>query len=408
MGAALLLPLFTTAQDPLAIGEKMPDWTFTPLVNGNKELRLSDHKNKGIMICFWSATCGASLQMLTKTADLQQTLGKDFTTIFMAVNSDTTLAATLLEKRPSLKALNIPLMKRDTALLRLFPYTGNPYVVLIGKDGRIKALTNGASVTRESLQDLLDGKNLDLPKKRPHLSREEQTTLFGDGLVENHNLLFSTVITGYIQGLAPGLGWHNPGRARERVLIANSSLQQLYLYAYGADIPEYWFLKPKHLLVEAQNKAAFHTIPGDEKTGHYCYEKLIPQKERQNFFAFLAADLDRFFSLRSGIEKRTAECWLLRPAAGRNQQKDSGETWSLQWPGFTEMKNVKLAAIASHLNQAWPAKIILFEKEHSRRFTLNLKNEYSTEAELKKELKEKGLELVPVKRSLNFIVIRDA
>lgn len=395
----LLIPFYTLAQTPLTTGDRLPDWNFSPLLNAPSNTRLSYLEGKAVIVCFWSSTCGSSLTLMARAHKWEEQFGQQLKVIFVVDDKDPTAPAKALAARPTLKALKVPLMKRDTALLRLFPHTGGPHIILIGSDRKIKAITTMNQVTEEVVKALVQEKELNLPVRKPTLGREEQTSLVMDGLVESQNLMFNTVITGVNEALPAGLSWSKLDKGRHRLLLSNLTLPQLYLTAYESEISGLPFQKQKQVLFEAEQ-----ANPAER----YCYEHLMPSALRNKSMARLRIDLDQYFNLKSEVEKRQTECWLLEPIAGKARNADTGPSYSQIWPDSIEMKNVTLVAIASALNRTFAGKFFRVEGDSSSRYSVNLKTVYQTEEEVGEDLAKRGFRLVPVRREIDFLVIQDA
>lgn len=408
----VLLHWSSRAQQPLTIGDKMPDWTFKPLVNGTQPLRLSQLKGKAVMICFWSSTCGGSLDMLPKAKELEQQFAGSFKSIFVVDDKDPSKPVALLQKRKTLKDLGITLMQRDTVLLKHFPHSGGPFVALMAPDGHIRAITSGTEVTGQRIAQLLKGEPLNVPLVTPHLRREEFTTLIEGNLLSRAATTYSSVLTGYIEKLGAGLQQRSIGSNRFQLLVANASLFDLYTTAYTSEISRPALSLRKRLVLNVKDKEPFQPHATDfNPADYFTYELVMPvvagKKMERVLKEQMRQELDRYFNLHSAVERREVPCLLLKPKETTPREKESEERYTQAWNDHYELHKATPYAIANQLNQCWDKEMITCDESDTRVYSINLEKKYGTLEELKTDMNRKGFELVPFEKEFPFLVISD-
>jgi hypothetical protein len=409
----LFFPLYSHAQKPLSIGDKMPDWKFTPFINGKESIQLSSYKGKPLMIAFWISSCGGCLNMLGKTDGLRKKFKDDFSFIFISDDKDPAQPISLMSRRTDLKNLQIPVMKSDSAFFNLFPHNGDPHVILVGKDGFIKAVTGSQYITENVISDLIAGKEIKLPLQKPSLTYEEENSLFGDGFLNDSVLLYNSVLTGYIDNLSAGFKSKVLPGNRLRLSVDNITLPDLYATAYSNRLP----LSPgdplKTLIINAKDKKELDVSIDDplERKQKYCYELIVPRgNNKTNAFAldYMKTDLDRYFNITTAIEKRLVTCYGLIPKnASKTSLKDKHDQYIQTWPGNIDLHNQLLSGIIGQIDYLCRDAIFIMDNNAVDRYTLTLKDKYDSLEELKNDLKTAGFELVPVQKELEFLILNE-
>lgn len=366
------------------------------------------------MLCFWASTCGGSLNMLPKSAALEKEFKNKFKAVFVVDDKDAANPVALMNKRTDLKNLGIPLMKRDTSLLKLFPHNGGPHIVFIGSDGLIKAITSGSYVNEKTVADLVSRKEIKLPVQKITLSYDDENSLFNDGLLTATNLLYNSVLTGYIEGLHTGFRAKDLPGNRMRISVDNSTILDLYIMAYQKRLHFIPVDQYKRVMLNAKDKKEFGIGIEDttETKYKYCYELIVPkQKNKTHLFAFeyMQQDLDRYFNIKATVQKQLTKCYLLTANDSTGAViKDTTDQYQQSWPGKIELHNYSLPLVAGAISMYCFKKEIIFgESKSQKRYSLFLKNNYTSASELKQDLNKLGFDLIPVEREIEFLVLTE-
>lgn len=154
---------------PLEVGDRVPDLTFTDILNGNKQiLRLSDLKGKAIILDFWATWCGACIAFFPKMHNLQAKYGKNVQVILVGDSeSDTkkSVEAFLSKRAGTPDEIKLPVAFHDTLTKSLFPHKMFPHYVWIGADRRVKAITAVGAMSPENLENFIAGRDIYVERK---------------------------------------------------------------------------------------------------------------------------------------------------------------------------------------------------------------------------------------------------
>ncbi|WP_316848923.1 TlpA family protein disulfide reductase [Pedobacter agri] len=155
--------------EPIKVGERVPDLLFTNVINGDrKPLQLSALKGKAYILDFWGTWCGSCISGFPKMEKFQKKYSKNLE-VLLVNDSNVDSAENILrflEKRILDGAeIYLPVISERTFTQTLFPHRFYPHVVWIGADRRLKAVTNARAVTDENISRLIAGLDIVLPMK---------------------------------------------------------------------------------------------------------------------------------------------------------------------------------------------------------------------------------------------------
>jgi thiol-disulfide isomerase/thioredoxin len=169
----LCLPVGTVRAAGPKVGDKPPLLQAAALLQAPPGARLdaASLRGKVLVLEFWATWCGPCVAEISHLNELADKF-KDRPVQFVAITAeDETVIKPFLAKRPihAWVALDT-----DRAMNKAYGITGIPCTVLVGKDGRIAAITHPVMLKEEHIKALLAGKKIDL---KPPGSAE--------GIVEN-------------------------------------------------------------------------------------------------------------------------------------------------------------------------------------------------------------------------------
>ena len=162
---SLLMLLFLSAstssradKPKLRIGDTAPPLTAT--IEGHPAE--SFQKGRIYVIEFWATWCGACLATFNHVNGLVHALKNEPITFISVTDEKKVNVDLLLKTRPLQTRIAYDRESKtfDTYGVRVIPHT-----VVVGKDGKIVAITNPLSLTKEVLQDVLASKPANLPEK---------------------------------------------------------------------------------------------------------------------------------------------------------------------------------------------------------------------------------------------------
>ena len=313
------------------VGEKCPDFILSD-VNffPKKSVSLSDFKDRWLILDFWNKYCIACIKSFKKTDSLQKKYSRNLQFILIGYNgsqysgkSDNNSVRILYDKVRNKQNLNLPIAY-DSVLFDRFGVTACPHIILIDREGIIRAMTYSLSDTL--LNEFLVGKH---PVVNQVLTKEQRERKF-TGYDYNKPFLINNnggADTNFIYRSL--LAFWDP-QMRNSILtdicslvdkgkfeILGVDLNTLYKYAYTG----FYHLTPgdslygkfwEYPIIELADKARFtpNWVRGDNI---FCYSLIIPiQKATCNYFtAILQADLKNYFGYSVKIENRKMPYWKL-------------------------------------------------------------------------------------------------
>ncbi len=346
---AMLLPILSGAQSPpvkaLTIGDTVPDMPTGIMINYSKpSARLSDFKNDLVILDFWSTWCVPCIQALPEFQQLQQKFDGRVQFIL-----STSQEPDKIQKFLQQKDISLPCFVEDKILPEYFPHNSVPHEVWINK-GRVIAITYAQEVTEENIQKVLNGEEISVTEKKARFDYDISQPLLVSGNGGNGNdLLYHSVITGYLDGISGAGGVSTDSLNRFKIRVINAAIARLYATAakqYHLD-----FTLPNRTLIESDEQEKINPSARPEYTPlvrkyFYSYELVIPASDRANTGILMMEDLNRYFGMvyhiHAAIESRKVLCWVLRKvdgpllirtkhqATGGISQKEGSELWQNQ------------------------------------------------------------------------------
>jgi len=318
--------------------------SFKNLINYPKqELSLMDLRGKLVIIDFWTTGCGSCISSIPRMEKLQEQF-KDKIQIIL-VNpweSPEKIQERLSEKerlRPGIGLTSLPNVYGDTIWRKFFPHITVPHHIWIDPDGVVIASTTGQNATPEHVQQVLNGKKISLSLKKDALlreynSKEKGLIRLGDTLLKP---LFYSAFVNYSSGIGSGSRTIvDTSNNLYRKLLLNGSALSMFKTAYRI-LP----VNDQRVILEVKDSTAL-LVPKDANLkdkwsveSSFSYEIALPLNQKDNIYSYMQQDINRFFSIKQGIqarlEKRTYQCYVLKRVNDfilKNVDKNKAESFT--------------------------------------------------------------------------------
>lgn len=408
------------------VGSRCPDFYFNEVVNGDrKTLSLDDLKGEYVILDFWSRWCTSCIASFPHLNKIQQQFNDRLKIIL--VGKDDEFIRPLFQKLN--KRYNLQLSCAfDEPIFKRFGIRSVPHQIWLDRNGIIKAIVSGESISTDILEKFIAGKSLNLPVKSNLDQLEEWASynlnkpflMDGNGGADS-SFIFRSVLTKWNRQLPILLhdGVFTPVKNnRNSVFVSGAPLLWLYKIAYNKDslptTPQ--FNKPSSYgklwyepILELADTSLFQYT---YETGKniFCYNltvngaKLSWEKMQQN----MQRDLQNYFGYQVTVETRKMPYWKLIKIKGYENLKTKGGKYrvSSRADGITLVNNPSevLVNMLWSTHQSGPP----FVDETGLTWNIDIAiDAVVTDLEdLRTELRKKGLDLVKALKDTQVIVIR--
>ncbi len=430
--------IFAQKQTDILIGEKVPDISFTHLVNHTtKTAKLSDFAGKLVIIDFWNTGCSPCIKAFPKLDSLQKQFGDKIQIIAVAPESESVIAD-FVDRMKTIRHINLsfPFEAANKQLESVFKHIYVPHEVWIGADGIVKATTE--EITAENINKVLNGKASELFMKterefrqadwnRPlEIKRLGEVLYLNDKTEQDSSLRYISVLTKYIDNI--------PGTItfpvlEPRLRVRNGTVTMLYGLAYGMTTKDRRIPNNRIRLEikDAQNHippAERNLVKAWEEKYEYCYEVNLPEyyylfpkgvtiavkdalaKEMGDI---MQKDLKTIFGYEADFEKRKEKCLVLTVNDSSKLFTKGLQANEVFYPGFLGAKftNISVERMLKSLENFLRPRILINESGLRRNIDIELNTKLTDLASVTNELRNFGLYLKEEERWVDILVIRD-
>ena len=152
----ILLMGSVKAQDikPVMIGQRVPSIKIKNIINSETgELDLSELAGKVVVIDFWEAWCSGCVKALPKLDSMKKKFGDKLVIITVTATSGTAnQIKSDLKSRAITRNFSLPVVVRDTILVRYFPHKILSHVVWIDSQQVVRAITGTDYINSENIK----------------------------------------------------------------------------------------------------------------------------------------------------------------------------------------------------------------------------------------------------------------
>lgn len=401
---ALLCPLLMSAQNkPLTIGDTLP-----PIVLNYLQAQAPSSASRYIILDFWATWCTACIKETMPLNALWQKNQNKLSIIMVAPEPKATVKA-FIAKRSILKGLALPFITDDRLLRQFFPYRYLPHQVWIAPGGRIEAITAGGLVNDSILQSWFAGNkpNLRLKSDPPPYDYTQPLFINTNGH-DSAALLYRSQWAGRLLGRGGSFGKRKLNGYLKYYFINRPALS---LYAAALKFPS------NHVLLEnidAKSIVLYPATTEEEKNKLlYTYELTVPENTSpEKITELMVTDFNRYLGYHGRMEKRKLQCLALRSSPQTNtllaQYPDSNKMAdkTLYWQCMLKPISHIINILNTSYSEGMGLPVIIDETGITHNISLSLSYKAMDDLpQLKKELLNYGMQLVPVEKEIEVFVL---
>lgn len=374
-------------ESPLEIGKPAPPLSLEKLLQAPKDADASwpALKGKCVVLEFWATWCAPCVAAIPHINELSEKF-KDKPIVFISVtDEDESKVLKFLKKRPIHTWIGLD---TDKSTFREFQIRGIPHTILVDAKGVIAGIASPTDFKKETIESLLAGKPLNLPAK----SSGKGVTAGIDPVEEGRSAapIYQVLIRPSNPSRTSGQGALGDGRM---------SLIGLSLTGLMSDV---FHVAPYQMDAKA-------TLPD----GRFDLIASMPPGQEDHLRSEAQSALLTAFAIRTRRENRLTDVLVLKIPDDKQHNltptamEDGGRSMS-SWNTGIEMTGEQFDYFVDTLARRLKRPVVN-ETGLSARFDISLKwDDDSPDAIIKAVESSLGLELLPAKREIEFLVIEDA
>lgn len=396
----------------LKVGDKVPDIAFNNLVNYNKhQLKLSDFKNKVVILDFWATWCSSCLSEMPHEYALQQKLSAMMAVVLVdekSTKDDHQKVARFFERRKG--TYEFTSIVGDTILNKFFPHFTIPHFVWI-RNNIVVAIPEASDLTEDHIKAVYHLQPVRLSEDNyvPFDYTKEIFPKENESISSKH--LYHSVLNKYQPGLLSTIGFTVDDLSRvSRIDAINQSLLSMICFA----ITDFTGLQDDRILRNLKHPIDLgpdSTSAQWKNKNCFVYEATFPPRDKNAALSFMKADIQRYFGIRYyGIEKDT-DCFVLSTTDISKVTKGKAGVHSesnfedhLDKPIYFE--NTTANAIVSLLEDFYRIPVI-DDSKYKGKISLSLPQDLNDLPTMASTLQKQGFRISREKRKVWFLVIED-
>jgi thiol-disulfide isomerase/thioredoxin len=409
----------------LQIGQQVPNIILNNLSNYKDAqgkitatAKLSDFKGKLVILDFWATWCAPCVAMIPRMDSLQKQFEGKVKFISVSYQSEKEVLPFLarLEQQQG-KQFILTTLFADKELNQLFPHIYLPHYVWIDENGIVKAITGYDDIRANKIEKALSNVYT-LTQKKDYTITFDQAKPFllnGNG-GKGNNLIYHSVLTGYVEGIAGGFSTKKPDSLQSaKILLKNLPIPRFFQIAYGEG--KEWFNKNriKYLVKDTSNlvfdsrKQAYDSWI---RTNGYCYELIVPPNLASERYKIMQQDLNNFLpKYQGGLEKQIKMCLVLVRTSTVDKIASAGGEYRYASSRFGfKMQNHSISRFIADLNVLYMQNSVypvLNETGYKKWVDMEMNAPMGDIDEMNKALAKYDLAFVLQNREVNVLVIKD-
>lgn len=397
----------------LHIGDKIPDQVFAISNYRKPTARISDFKGKAVLLDLWGVNCKGCIKAMPKMQALQEQFKDDLQIIYVTRDSKQQVAK-LAERLALVRNNNLPSVTGEDSLAHRFDYKFVPRHVWVNKNGVIQYITSSEKTTEENLRKFLlgeslnFGENVDISVNSDNPLLVELHPYLGNKLAV-YSYLAPRKSSRYSFGGSDGRRTDKNGNIKGLYNTA-ASIQRLYKMAFDKMVLE----RDSRVVMEFEGWES-HLPDYTSGENLYIYDLMIHTGwPDEKVFLYIKWQLDLFFDIKSSLQNRMVDCYILKVTAAEKLKTKSPEDtpYSELVDQVYHFKNKPWFTIVPSLNGFGidrTPKEIIDETGLERTFKVDMQisMDFTDLDKVNRSLQPYGLRIVEEKRELEVIVLED-
>jgi thiol-disulfide isomerase/thioredoxin len=395
---------------PLQVGDKVPDIDFINVLNyKSPTLRLSDFKDKVVILDFWATWCTSCLAKFPEERELQRKMQDSMQIILVnpknTRNTHAKVAAFFKERQ---HLYDFPSIDEDTILSKFFPGAAVPRFAWIRKNV-VVAIPEPEALTVYNVRAIYNNRNISVAsgKKR---SIDLRQGFFGNDNDSSSGIRYYSFIGNYRQDLYPTFNMEtNPAGNVTRIDAINMSVSDLIqLCSPSAKVT------PQRTIRHVTNNEAFSpdsTSLQWRKKYRFIYESTFSPRSSDAALTLMRGEIGRYFKLSIDTVVRDTTCYVITlhdtSKIVHGKKGVHGETNiydHLNTPIF--FRDESMSSITSTLEQQFRIPFIN-ESGFPGKIDLVMPPNFSDFKKVSEAFEKQGFRIIPTRRKLTYLLIRD-
>jgi len=400
------------AQQSLSVGDSVPDLLLQSVLNeSSKTARLSDFKDKLVILDFWATWCTSCLHGFPKVDSLQAAFGDRLKIVLVNSRStgDNVSKVQAFFKKwedRTKKKLGLITVAEDTVLERVFPHQLIPHYVWISSKRKVLAFSASDAITAANISAAIEGRPLGFAMKKDQSA--ERLIFSNEDLPQDQLLNYSVFIKGWFDGLPSG----DRVRKKEYIIcgkaFTNTALLNMYTaIAIGID-PH---LSDKQVVAEDPDLIAPPSREEKEawyREHAYTLDFTVPVENASQLNERMREALNLYSGYTGRFEKRKIKCLvLIRKDKGILFQSKGGKVENRLWDKEKPfLRNGNISLLVDYLNTLRGLKEFVVDGTgYTGNIDLEAKEGFSDLASIQRILGRYGLQLVEGEQWVKVFVV---
>lgn len=426
----LITPVYAQQYDhPLKIGEQVPDIHLSVLNSSQPAMHISQFRGKILILDFWSTWCSACIGEFPKLEILQNKFKDKLMILPIGFEHAPGDIKEFIAKNKIFTLPTAIQTKQDSVIMKLFPFYGVPREVWIDKYGKLIGFSDQFALTSDNIKKLLNGEKIFLPGKEMDINFNLSQPLLDNGNGgESANFLSRSIITGYNPLLKP-VQYNKTNSIHAKITIINETALILIKIAFGNSCTDSslgitlgYDPMDKRIILEGDSiKAKFRHWPSSEnlterewydfeKNNFYCYETILPNSySLREAYRKMLLDLQYFLKVKALLEKRELNCLAIVRTNNKYAKDEMPDSNMENIIPEEIIRKGNIDQIVAYINNNFKGMPLVINGTDSDNAassgSLICKASYFQK--IQTELSAHGLKLIPVRKRIDMLVIKN-